>query len=376
MFLLFSQTLVHMLLHLQPHNVVFVSQVKFQSIPGIKAYNFSQYMQNVTSLFLSNHFSCRGYRYEISTGGLSFNAFLSTNSGTISWRWMSIHRALLALQNSLSYFTLIIKKLTEDHTTKLQLATLQISKDIFFLYFVIVRVGCFQEDLFTGSIFYFPQAEITYMLVEISPALCRKMKRLYLLKWRGTSSPRDSSLFLRWVLVREGCTQAEEIVGVHTGQRLPTVLQKDLPFWATRYRLSALRALCLCRIALLATACSFGPKRVAPRSFSLTNVCSVLTHVLIPTLSLVLNALFFPWRSIPLSTGFHKSIPPNKNPPAAKCFPEKSTNCEVLFLKIHQLLSVNIAVGGFLDFSNRHFAAGGFSLGGIEVLSEAIYFLP
>jgi len=44
-----------------------------------------------------------------------------------------------------------------------------------------------------------------------------------------------------------------------------------------------------------------------------------------------------------------KAIPPNKNPPAAKCFSEKSTNCEVPFLKIHQLLSIYTAVGGFLD---------------------------
>jgi len=43
------------------------------------------------------------------------------------------------------------------------------------------------------------------------------------------------------------------------------------------------------------------------------------------------------------------SIPPNKNPPAAKSFYEKSTNCKVPFLKIHQLLSVHTAVGGFLD---------------------------
>jgi len=43
------------------------------------------------------------------------------------------------------------------------------------------------------------------------------------------------------------------------------------------------------------------------------------------------------------------SIPPNKNPPAAKCFSEKSTNCEVPFPKIHQLLRIHTAVGGFLD---------------------------
>jgi len=43
------------------------------------------------------------------------------------------------------------------------------------------------------------------------------------------------------------------------------------------------------------------------------------------------------------------SIPPNKNPPPAKCFSEKSTNCEVPFLKIHQQLSIQTAVGGFLD---------------------------
>ena len=43
------------------------------------------------------------------------------------------------------------------------------------------------------------------------------------------------------------------------------------------------------------------------------------------------------------------SIPPNKNPPAAKCFSEKSTNCEVPFLKTHQLQCEYIAVGGFLD---------------------------
>ena len=43
------------------------------------------------------------------------------------------------------------------------------------------------------------------------------------------------------------------------------------------------------------------------------------------------------------------SIPPNKNPPAAKCFSEKSTNCEVPFLNLHQLLSVHIAVGGVFD---------------------------
>jgi len=44
-----------------------------------------------------------------------------------------------------------------------------------------------------------------------------------------------------------------------------------------------------------------------------------------------------------------KSIPSNKNPPAAKCFSEKSTNCEVPFLKIQQLLSVHTAVCGFFD---------------------------
>ena len=43
------------------------------------------------------------------------------------------------------------------------------------------------------------------------------------------------------------------------------------------------------------------------------------------------------------------SIPPNKNPPASKWFSEKSTNCEVPFLKIHQLLCVHTAVGCFLD---------------------------
>ena len=45
----------------------------------------------------------------------------------------------------------------------------------------------------------------------------------------------------------------------------------------------------------------------------------------------------------------YTSIPPNKNPPAAKCFSEKSTNCEVPFLTIQQLLSIHTAVGGFLD---------------------------
>jgi len=43
------------------------------------------------------------------------------------------------------------------------------------------------------------------------------------------------------------------------------------------------------------------------------------------------------------------SIPPNKNPPPAMCFSEKFPNCEVPFLKIHQQLSINTAVGGFLD---------------------------
>jgi len=43
------------------------------------------------------------------------------------------------------------------------------------------------------------------------------------------------------------------------------------------------------------------------------------------------------------------SNPPNKNPPPAECFSEKSTNCEVPFLKIHQQLSIHTAVGGFLD---------------------------
>jgi len=42
-------------------------------------------------------------------------------------------------------------------------------------------------------------------------------------------------------------------------------------------------------------------------------------------------------------------IPPDKNPPAAKYFSEKSTNCEVPPLKIHQLLSLHTAVGVFLD---------------------------
>ena len=46
---------------------------------------------------------------------------------------------------------------------------------------------------------------------------------------------------------------------------------------------------------------------------------------------------------------FFPSISPNKNPPAAKCFSEKSTKCEMAFLKIHQLLSVQTAVGGFFD---------------------------
>jgi len=51
----------------------------------------------------------------------------------------------------------------------------------------------------------------------------------------------------------------------------------------------------------------------------------------------------------------------NSIPPAAKCFSEKSTNCEVPFLKIHQLLSIHTAVGGFLD--------QGFSLGRVELKS-------
>ena len=43
------------------------------------------------------------------------------------------------------------------------------------------------------------------------------------------------------------------------------------------------------------------------------------------------------------------TIPTNKSTPAAKCFSEKSTNYEMPFLKIHQLLSIYTAVGGFLD---------------------------
>jgi len=43
------------------------------------------------------------------------------------------------------------------------------------------------------------------------------------------------------------------------------------------------------------------------------------------------------------------SIPPNKNPQAAKCFSKKSTNYEVPLLKIHQMQSIRTAVGGFLD---------------------------
>jgi len=57
------------------------------------------------------------------------------------------------------------------------------------------------------------------------------------------------------------------------------------------------------------------------------------------------------WAFFLFTVKFSKShsILPNKNPPAAKCFSEKSTNCKVPFLKTHQLLSVHIAVGGFLD---------------------------
>ena len=47
------------------------------------------------------------------------------------------------------------------------------------------------------------------------------------------------------------------------------------------------------------------------------------------------------------------SISPSKNPPAAKCFSEKSTKCKVAFLKIHQLLSIHTAVGGFSDQALR-----------------------
>jgi len=35
--------------------------------------------------------------------------------------------------------------------------------------------------------------------------------------------------------------------------------------------------------------------------------------------------------------------------PTAKCLSGKSTNSEVLFLKIHQLLSTHTVVGGFSD---------------------------
>jgi len=86
------------------------------------------------------------------------------------------------------------------------------------------------------------------------------------------------------------------------------------------------------------------------------------------------------------------SISPNKNPPAAKCFSEKSTKCEVgcevLFRKIHQVRSgfpknpptaiyshcswwvFESSTLQLVDFSIQHFAVGGFSLGGVDFLIQ------
>jgi len=58
-----------------------------------------------------------------------------------------------------------------------------------------------------------------------------------------------------------------------------------------------------------------------------------------------IGALTISWNVV--ETNSFKSY--NKNQPAAKCFSEISTNCEVPFLKTHQLLSIHTAVGGFLD---------------------------
>jgi len=68
------------------------------------------------------------------------------------------------------------------------------------------------------------------------------------------------------------------------------------------------------------------------------------------------------------------STPPNENPSTAKCWFEKSTNCKVLDPKkqptavwTHSSWWIfRKGTSQLVDFSEKHFAAGGFLLGGIE----------